>query len=354
MSDDQPLQPPKGPAGLKKPDAGGGLSKPPAAKSLLSAGGGKTLDAPAKPSKPAAPAAPPGAPASSAPLFELDDAPAKPKPKPKAEAAAPAFDPFADQKVSLPLGGSGSGVAEPPPAAAGARAPAPPEDEIDIRPGAAKDLWSCPHCGARNKPSRTSCRDCGKSPSDEVVVPWHRKPKNMAMVAGGVAVLILLYLFATHQDTSLHPAGAADIDAAVRMGGGGKGEREIDGHKFDGKGTLSVSGRMLSAGAHGSAAWVTTVVLVLGRGVIDDDRFASWKVENKEEDFEVAGEGSLPPYVVLYLIFPEGDKPSLTKGNYLSVRGEYGFGENEEGKYLPGSGPGHPHTYTVLVTEHRE
>jgi len=347
MSDDHPLQPPKAPAGLKKP-AAGGLVKPPAGKPLLGAGGGKSPEAPARP------AAPPSAPAGGPPAFELDDAPAaKPKPKPQADAPAPAFDPFADHKVSLPLGGSGSGVAEPPPAGA-ARAPAPPEDEIDIRPGAAKDLWECPHCGARNKPTRSSCRDCGKLPSDEVVVPWSRKPKNLAMVAGGVVVLILLYLVATHVDTSLHPAGAADLDDAVRMAGGGKGERDVDGHKFDGKGTLSVSGRMLSAGANGNAAWVTTVVLVLGHSVLDEERFASWKVDSRDEDLVVAGEGDLPPYVVLYLIFPEGDKPELKKGGYLSVQGEYGYGENEEGKYLTGTGPGHARTYTVLVKAHRE
>jgi hypothetical protein len=340
MSDDQPLQPPKGPAGLKKP-AGGGLAKPPASKPLLGAGGGKTPDAPAKPAKPAAAASAPGTPS-----FEFDDAPAaKPKAKAKADAdaPAPAFDPFADQK----------GVAEPPPADA-ARAPSPPEDEIDIRPGAAKDLWECPHCGARNKPTRSSCRECGKLPSDEVVIPWHRKPKNMAKVAGGVVAFILFYLLVTHVDTSLHAAGAADIDSAVRMGGGGKGERDVDGHKFDGKGTLSVSGRVLSASTSGGASWVTTVVLVLGHGVVDEERFASLKVENREEDLAVAGDGELPPYVVLYLIFAEGDKPTLKKGGYLSVQGEYGYGENEEGKYITGTGPGHPHTYTVLVKEHRE
>jgi hypothetical protein len=350
MSDDQPLPPPTGPSGLKKPAGGGGLAKPPAAKPLLGAGGGKTLDAPAKPAKPAAPAG--SAPAAGAPAFEFDDAPAKPKAK--AEAPAPAFDPFADQQVSLPLGGSGSGVAGPPPAA-GERMPSPPEDEIDIRPGAAKDLWSCPHCGARNKPARTSCRECGKSPSDEVVVPWHKKPKNLAKVAGGALALILLYLLATHQDTSLRQAGPADIDEHVRKGGGGKGEREIDGHKFDGKGTLSVCGRVLGVAPLGSAAWVTSVVLLLGHGAIDDERFNALKVESRDEDQVPVGEGGdSPPYVVLYLIFPEGDKPTVTKGGYLSVRGEYGDGENEEGKYLPGSGPGHPHTYTVLVKEHRE
>jgi hypothetical protein len=348
MSDDQPLQPPKAPAGLKKPAGGGGLAKPPASKPLLGAGGGKTPDAPAKP------AAPASAPASSAPAFELDDAPpAKPKAKAAAPAAAAAFDPFADQKVSLPLGGSGSGVAAPPPTAS-ARAPSPPEDEIDIRPGAAKDLWACPHCGARNKPTRSSCRDCGKLPSDEVVVPWHRKPRNQAMVAGGVVAFILLYLLVTHVDTSLHPAGAADIDDAVRMGGGGKGERDIDGHKFDGKGAFSVSGRVIATGLSGGAAWVNTVVLGLGHGVLDEERFASWKVESRDDDLVVVGDGDLPPYVVLYLIFPEGDKPEIKKGGYLSVQGEYGYGENEEGKYLAGTGPGHPRTYTVLVKAHRE
>lgn len=349
MSDDQPLRPPQGPSGLRKPAADGGLAKPPASKPLLGAGGGKTLDAPAKPARPAAPA---GAPAGSPPAFEFDDAPAKPEPAAPAPAAA--FDPFADQKVSLPLGGSGSGVAEPPPAAAPG-APSPSGEEIDIRPGAAKDLWACPHCGARNKPARTTCRECGKSPSDEVVVPWHRKPMNQAKVAGGVVAFILLYLLATHVDTSLHPAGAADIDDHVRMGGGGKGERDIDGHKFDGKGTLSVSGRVLQASPLGSAGWVTTVVLLLGHGVIDEERFASFKVENREEDLVATGEGgSSPPYVVLDLIFPEGDKPTLAKGGYLSVQGEYGYGEGEDGRYLPGTGPDHPHTYVVLVKAHRE
>ena len=352
MNDEQPPRLAGQSPGLKKP-AAGGLAKSPAGKPALGEAGGKTIGSP--PPAAAAPKAPAGSPPPT-PAFEFEDSPpAKPKTKASPAPAAPAaLNPFADQPVSLPLGGSASG--SPPPAAeapASRSAAAEAEVEADIKPGMAKDLWSCPHCGARNKPTRTTCRECSKSPSDEIVVPWHKVPKNQGMVAGGVLLVILLFMLLTHHDTSLHPAGAADLDDAVRLGGGGGGDHDVDGHQFHGRGTLSVSGRVLSVAAHGSTPWVTVVELVLGHLVVDDERFNGWKIENHDDDMVVTGD-PVPPFVTLYLIFKDGEKPTLAKGDYLSVAGEYGFGEGDDGKYIGGTGPEHPHSYTVYVSGHRE
>jgi hypothetical protein len=330
------------------------LSKPPASKPLLGAAGGKTMEPAAKPTaKPAAPAAP-----AAMPSFEFEDSPppkAKSKPSaPPAGDVGPALNPFADQPVSMPVGGGSSGPG-PGSATPASSASTTPEDEVDIRPGAAKDLWACPHCGARNKPSRTTCRECSKSPSDDIVVPWHKKPKNQAAVAGGVVLVILLFMLLTHHDTSLHPAGAADLDDAVRIGGGGGGERDIEGHHFHGRGTLSVSGRVVSYTAHGSAPWVSVAVLALGHLAVDDERFNGWKLESHDDDYALtnADSGEVPS-VTLYLLFKDGERPKITKGDYLSVNGDYGYGEDTDGRYISGTGPDHPHAYTLVVSGHQE
>ncbi len=357
---------------LKKPGSLGGdqpkgLKKPGAAPAkALGASGGKELGAPAA----AAPA--PAAPPSSV-SYQFDDAPAAPAAAPaSAPPAAPAFDPFADQKVDVSAGMTAAAPASDAPAKKGTathakpggaakpgtgthtkqpRAPAPigDADEVDIRPGMAKDLWACPHCGCKNKPARETCRECGKSPSDEVVVQWYQKPGHLAAVGGGAVLLLALLTFMMRADVSLHPAGPGHIDSQVRVGGGGGGEQDLgDNHKFHGKGTIAVSGRILATIVHPVTPWVTMVSLALGAGVTKEEDFADWKAEFRDEDFAVTG---APKTVTLMLIFPEGTtKPTLTRGGYLSVAGAYGYAEDELGELVKFADRNdHPNTYVVKV-----
>ena len=187
------------------------------------------------------PAAKPAS-APTAPAFELEESAPKPK-KPATEkpAAAGNVNPFADQAVQVnPFAGQAvqppGTTAEPPKAQAGAgraaksgppgagrpaKAPAPVADpgDQDIVPGQAKDLWLCPHCGAKNKPARETCRECDKSPSDEVEIPWFKKPVILGAVGGGVLLLIILVsLMMRGPDLSLRPPGPGHLDSAPRIG----------------------------------------------------------------------------------------------------------------------------------------
>src|SRR4051812_2013144 len=118
------------------------------------------------------------------------------EPKPAAKPAKPAppaaaFNPFGDVQVKLDATAAPGAAAEPAakgPAAKGpakspgtgrtprstGAAPAAPsvpisgDADADVVPGQGKDLWTCPHCSARNKPGRDTCRSCGKTPDDEV------------------------------------------------------------------------------------------------------------------------------------------------------------------------------------------
>jgi hypothetical protein len=220
------------------------------------------------------------------PGFEGDDEPAKPQPKP-APAAAPAFDPFAGAPVKAP---SANDPAPQPAAAAPAptaKRPAPPpaapppSDEGDVKPGSRKDLWKCPHCGAGNKPDRTTCRTCGKSPEDEVVVPWTRKPAVLAGIVGGVIVLIVAIVLLTRADLSLHPAGAASVDAKPRLGGSASGSYELSSQlRLVTERRVSVSGRIVATKTSGDLVWIA---LALGKTARDDDAFKEAKAENDPE-----------------------------------------------------------------------
>jgi len=261
----------------------------------------------------------------------LEDKP-QPKKKPDVGAQAGGFNPFADVEVqSSPLGITqpGSGVPVPakptaaaaPPAGfnafAGAdTAPASAANEAEIKPGQGKDLWACPHCGAKNKPDRSTCRECGKKPTDEVIIPFMKTPAGRFGVPAGVvlAVVILGWLM-FGGSVKLVPAGAGHIDSAVRRGGAVGPEETINGLVFQPKNLIAVSGRVIAVG---NTSGLTTIVLALGKDAKDDEAIASVGV-----DF-----GAQPPLiqpelrtVILYVF---GNVPEISKGSYLSVLGDGG------------------------------
>jgi hypothetical protein len=325
----------------QNPPLGGPLKKPAApAKGL----GGKPLSGKPLGGAPVVPATPPAsAPQPPMPMqFELDDGGGKPAAKPAAKAPdkdpTPAtFNPFSDQQVSVPVGGGASAEATdpvPPSAAPGtgrtarkptAQAPAADPGDGDIAPGMAKDLWSCPHCGARNKPARTTCRACDKSPDDEVETPWFKKPAIIGGIAGGVLLLVILLSLMGGTDLGLHPAGPGHLDGKVRMGKAEAAEIDLgDNHKFFVKKSVSVSGRIILAQQFPLDGKLTAVVLALGSRASDDSAFDGWKAEFKDEAYAVTG---APRAITLFLV-GEG-KTDLQRGGYLSVRGQAGVIEND-------------------------
>ncbi|MCS6970037.1 MAG: zinc ribbon domain-containing protein, partial [Planctomycetes bacterium] len=195
------------------------------------------------------------------------------------------------------------------PAPAGA-APAASGDEGEVKPGARKDLWKCPHCGAGNKPDRQQCRVCGKSPDEPVVVPWHRRPLVLAGLALAVIALAVVAWLALRVDTGLRPARLEAVDASPRIGGRATQLVELPGDtRFEGERRYAVCGRVAAVGA--GPAGTLLVALALGAAA-QAERPA---VEAVGGGFRVAG-------VVLACLPHEGFAPQ--PGQLLSVRGVSG------------------------------
>ena len=327
---------------LKKNSAKGLDGKPLGGKPLA----GKPLgDAAPAPVVAPAPFPAPSAPAKpSAPLsFELDDAPAPVKKENKSEAqseakkAAPAFNPFADQAVAMPTAATpatpvaptanlkekpGTGRIEKP-AVAKSTKPAIDPADADIRPGTAKDLWMCPHCGAKNKPGRETCRECRKDPSDPVEIPWFKKPLVIGPVVGGVILVVMLLTWLASADLGLHAAGVPD--SKVRYAGTTHQELELgESRKFSVKKSAAVSGRVIFTSDYAAAPWLTVVVLGLGKEASDDATFSKWTAEYDGEGFTV----NASRFTILFLMF-DSNKPTLKAGNYLSVVGSAGVAEQD-------------------------
>ena len=328
---------------LKKNAAKGLDGKPLSGKPLA----GKSLgDAAPAPAAASAPVPTPAPAKSSTPLsFELDDAPAPVKKADKSEAkkaaVAPAFNPFADQAVAVPTAAT---PAAPAPTAAlanqnqkeksatgrtektaAAKSTMPPVDpaDVDIRPGTAKDLWMCPHCGAKNKPGREICRECRKDPSDPVEIPWFKKPLVIGPVVGGLVLVVLLLMWLTSVDLGLHAAGVPD--SKVRSAGTTYQEIDLgESRTLSVKKSAAVSGRVILTTDYAIAPWLTSVVLGLGKDATNDAVFSTWTAEFEGQGFEVKA----PRYATLFLIF-DGNKPTLKAGDYLSVVGTAGVAEQD-------------------------
>ena len=282
---------------------------------------------PAKPAKPAAPAPAfdPFAPAPAAPAAPGAKAPARPAAKPPgppqpAKAPAPkapaAFDPFA-------------GVAVDPKAAAAAAKPtaasqaAAADAEADIKPGMAKDLWPCPHCGTKNKPNRETCRQCGKSPSDPVVVPWHQPlGVRLGIVGGALAVIVLLGWLIFGGSIVLVPADAEHIDGKPRTGGSPGAEVVLDsGQTFVPRSKYAVCGRVLLVNP--AANGLTSVVLALGEDGKTEDVASTTTVDLS------AGEVITSPERRVAVINAFGNLPAFSKGTIVSLIGDVGVLQGE-------------------------
>ncbi len=213
------------------------------------------------------------------PGFEGDDEPKKPKPAAKpAEPAKPAFDPFANMPAA-PIETGPAAQAKPPAKPAGkppAAAPAPPppppppDADADLKPGSRKDLWKCPHCGTGNKPDRTTCRSCGKSPDEPVIVPWHRNNVIRVGILAGIGLIIVIAVWATRPDLSLHEPLLDKVDRkAARIGGSAQGSVELgNGLRFEAVSQISICGRVAATGP--GPGGTLLVALALGAAAAEE------------------------------------------------------------------------------------
>ncbi len=333
---------------LKKPAA-----KPGAAKPLgggLSGSSGKPLGGDSSAPVPASSA--PAAPMS----FEFDDAPAKPKETTKSAAPAAGFNPF-DESVAVPAANAANAASAATPAAPAApgtgRVEKPAAGKTtnkpmvgaptdgDIAPGLAKDLWLCPHCGAKNKPTRETCRECKKSPQDDVEKPWFLQPKIIGPVVGGVVLVVLLIMWLTSVDLTLHPAGT--VDKAVRSASVPQVDVDLgDTRKFTVKKTASVSGRVIAVTDYAVAPWLQAVVVGLGSSASNDAAFSTWSAEFDGDGMVVKA----PKYATLFLI--NDTKATLKPGDYLSVLGKAGVAEQDN---MIVKGTDNPNCWTIKVEQ---
>ena len=255
------------------------------------------------------------------PGFEGDDESkkaAKPAAKPAPAPAKPAFDPFA----GVPVNASAAPVAPPPakpgtnrvakaPAPAPASAPPPPADaDADLKPGSRKDLWKCPHCGTGNKPDRTTCRSCGKSPDEPVVIAWYKNNVIRAAIMAGIGLIVIGVVLLTRVDVSLHEPTLANIDTKPRIAGTGIASIDLgSGLRLEGEKQISVCGRVAAIGS--GPGGTILIALALGAAAQDDKPEAT----PANGSFEVAG-------VVLACSAPEDFAPK--PGQILSLTGVVG------------------------------
>jgi hypothetical protein len=260
---------------------------------------------------------------SPAPSFEFEDGtPATPAKPDTGSAPAPAFNPFADKKVQVPIGSATTPLVPPPPAAPGDVVPpsANASEMVAEDAAASKDLWYCPHCGSGNQKKRDLCRACGKDPLTPVTQPWFRTMPGMAGIGVAVAILIIGSCSMIRTDKSFHAPGPEAIDCKERTWGGFS-DSEVDlgdNHAFTKRGKLSVSGRVLACTHLPGYPWITSLVLALGDEAREDVQFNSWTAAITDNGTT----STAPRYVALHCYFE--DKVAFPAGTWLSLMGDTG------------------------------
>ncbi len=220
------------------------------------------------------------------------DKPAPPAPKPSTPSSEAAssdggFDAFADGDV----GDADAG-------------------DADIKPGQGKDMWKCPHCGAKNKKGRENCRACGKHPDEEVIVPlMSQKPVQIGVAVGAVVILYLIFAIVTAKDLSLRSPGADSV---------------TDDFIFEGE-MIAGSGRVMRYTAGGGN---TDVIVVFGYE-INGKEFKDLKGPNKNNEVTRKGFG-IQPHIRLSV---SGKVSSMKRGDYVSFSGAASTDDASTRKY---------------------
>jgi hypothetical protein len=225
--------------------------------------------------------------------------------KPSAAEAAPAkrgFDAFADA-ASQPDG-----------------------NDADVKPGSGKDLWACPHCGAKNKPERNTCRTCAKSPTEAVVIPWHAHP--LVKPAIGIAVLVVVIMLGAmlfSSDVRLVEATDGNIDSKPRTSSGMGQAGDLEGSAFTPRQRYALCGRLVGMKTVGS---LTTLVVALGSDGKNKD-----KVDEASITF-THDEPSVRPDLRVTVLHCYGQLPSAEKGEVVSLLGDMGSLDGTDGSVL--------------------
>ena len=278
------------------------------------------------------------------PGFIDDDAPA-PKPAPEAAPDGGGVDPFAQGVAADPFTPAAatpddSAAAEPVPAAdpfagqspvagaSGLAAEAQAEAEADIKPGSRKDLWACPHCGAKNKPDRDRCRSCDKSPDEPVQrAAW----KHPAVFAGAAVVLlvVVLWFVVVGGGVGQVPATPANLDRAPRLAGGGI-DGSVGGASFQAEGRLAFCGRVLQIGEREIEGVQVQRLLLIGGDpnvVLADDWRRRVRIDVDDElevsiDGRVSWDGTVQP--VLLQVLDGIGLAGVEPGDLVSCSGSHG------------------------------
>ena len=176
-----------------------------------------------------------------------------------------------------------------------APAPSTMADEEDDAPVDPKTLWQCPHCGARNKPKRTTCRECGKSPEEAVVGPYSN-PRQIGIIGLTVLVIFALLNIMTTDDVSMRPSGLDYVDQSIRS-------VSVDGQQQVGDFVLTVEQQIAASGRivaiRGPSAPLNSyeVTLVIGDPAIigDDQEFRLYKPKHEPKSVDLLRKGMPAP-----------------------------------------------------------
>ena len=284
----------------------------------------------------------------------IEDEPKKPS-KPAPAAPAKGFNAFADVKVdadplAVPVApalaakapskpATGRTAKPAAPAAAAAAAPAkafdafadaastPDGNDADVKPGTGRDLWVCPHCGTKSKPERTTCRACGKKPSDEVIILWHAHPIVKPAIGVGVVLVIVLlgWVLFSGGVRFVEPEAAYIDGSRARTGSGAGKSEEFEGQLFTPSKRYGLCGRLVGMISKGS---LTMMVLAVGADGKDETRVTEAGV-----DFSAADPVTTPElHVVTVLCF--GNVPTPTKGQIVSLFGDVGSLAGTDGQVV--------------------
>ncbi|NRA40094.1 MAG: hypothetical protein HRU15_18260 [Planctomycetes bacterium] len=252
--------------------------------------------------------------------FEFeDDEPVKKDVK----AAAPVFDAFADEDV-------GSAQEEPAPASAPESSPEktspsspgakadfdafadvgeedPDADsaaDAEIKPGQGKDLWTCLHCQSKNKPNRDTCRKCGKTAEDEVIIPlFSRPPVKFGAIGGAVFIVLMVIMSALTVDVSLPAVGA-----------------DAMGEDYTNNGVrIAGSGRIFKLS---TAADTCSVTVAFGYQCRDDKVFNKLRYSVKNNELTRGAMGG-QKFLILKLSKSNGALSDFAKGKYIAFSVAY-------------------------------
>ncbi|MDA3961281.1 MAG: zinc finger Ran-binding domain-containing protein [Planctomycetota bacterium] len=239
--------------------------------------------------------------------------------KAKESGAKQDFDPFADVGpintggiagvADGDAGAPGGGLAAAGPASAASPSIAPTptdaDDDVDpdVVPGSRKDLWLCPHCTAKNRPGRDTCRSCGKSPDDPVESALKKKVPLIAGLGVVVLLAILAFVFGG-TDTGFHPVGRDHVDTDIRASGD----------------LVAASGRVLSV--HASDHGPVALMLVFGGPAASDQLFSELRAEVDSQVAVKRGDSIANDveYALVHVL-SDTELPAVSAGQFVSFTG---------------------------------